>query len=232
MPKLTPLLIAFGLTLSVCGVLISTFLQDRSSGLIPASVAGALFNEASADEISLDEISLDGMTNNEMSAATTTDRLRHPPPVQTFSAGAYRLVVTAADDWETPNAVAEFYDGDTLRWQTPLSQQYGPRFALVTAGGETAGTVLMVDEFINVASESAIALFNPQGILIAQYSFNDIQQFLNIPPAQIANKATSGWWVSAPPTLSQDEDSAYILTGGTRLGIDLMTGELNLPTMR
>ena len=102
----------------------------------------------------------------------------------------------------------------------------------MSAEGETAGTVLMVDDFINVASESAIALFNPQGILIAQYSFNDIQQFLNIPPAEIASKATSGWWVSAPPAMSQDEDTAYILTGGTRLDIDLMTGELNHPTMR
>ncbi|MEL6351522.1 MAG: hypothetical protein AAFR58_07145 [Cyanobacteria bacterium J06627_28] len=230
MPKLTPLLIAFGLILSVCGVLVSTFLQGRSSdssNVIPATFADALFNQASADEISSERMADDRMLN-----ATAADRLRHPPLVQTFSAGAYRLVVAATDSWETPNAVAEFYDGDMLRWQTPLSQQYGPRFALVTARGETAGTVLMVDDFINVASESAIALFNPQGILIAQYSFDDIQQILDIPPAEIADKATSGWWVSSSPTLSQDEDTAYILTGGTRLDIDLITGELNLPTMR
>ena len=156
-----------------------------------------------------------------------SDQLTHPPISQSFETGGYRFVVTGADEWQTPVATGKLYQGDSLLWEKPLPQQYGPRFVVV---GEQ-GQVLLVDEFINVASPYALMLLDATGEPVATYAFEDIQQVLSVSAADLTRQATSGWWVSAAPQLMPLEDSTageavLISAGGTYLVVSLSAGEL------
>jgi hypothetical protein len=151
------------------------------------------------------------------------DSLRQPPVRQTVEAAPYQLTIVASDRWQTPGAAGELYEGDRLLWQQDLPHQYGPRYSLIGQQGQ----VLLVDEYINVASPYALTLISPDGQVTAQYSFDDIQSTLAVPRADIVRQAASGWWVSAPPTLSADGQAALIATGGTRLQVDLVTGQIS-----
>jgi hypothetical protein len=162
-------------------------------------------------------------TAAETTAETTADRITQPPVRQTFDTGPYQLVITATDGWQTPAATGKLYEGSTLLWQKALPHQYGPRFSLVGPQGQ----VLLVDEFINVASPQALSVIDAAGKTIAQHSFNDVKTALALPAAELTRQATSGWWVSAPPVLNSAGTSALISTGGTTLAVDLATGELS-----
>ena len=150
------------------------------------------------------------------------DRLTHPPIRQTFTTGNYRLVISTEDNWKTPLAQAKLFNGDKVLWEKALPHQYGPKFVLIG----TQGNVLLLDEFINVASPHAITLIDTKGQAIAQHSFKDIQTTLNLSTADLTEQATTGWWISAPPTLTELGNCAIILTGGTTLTIDLETGTI------
>lgn len=160
----------------------------------------------------------------------SADELTYPPRRQTFITGAYQFVVATTDQWQTPMATGTLYEGDRLLWQSNLPHEYGPRFVLVSPVGQ----VLLVDEFINVASPYALTLLDPAGSVIAQHSFDDIQRTLDVSSAALTRQATSGWWISAPPTLGSTDTAAagsgaiaLIPTGGTTLTVNLTTGELN-----
>ncbi|NJM96309.1 MAG: hypothetical protein HC800_03050 [Phormidesmis sp. RL_2_1] len=155
--------------------------------------------------------------------ASGSDQLAHPPVYQAFTAGPYKLVIHAKDDWQTPAVSSQFYENEILRWQKDLPHQYGPRFALVSPQGQ----VLLLDEFINVASPHALTLINADGQTIVRYSFDDIKAALAVSAADLTRQATSGWWITTPPLLDLAHDLALISTGGTTLAVDLTTGELN-----
>ncbi|PZO22839.1 MAG: hypothetical protein DCF25_01675 [Leptolyngbya foveolarum] len=150
------------------------------------------------------------------------DRLAHPPIRQTFTSGTYRLVISTEDNWKTPLTQAKLFQGSTVLWEKALPHQYGPKFVLIG----TQGNVLLLDEFINVASPHAITLIDIKGQAIAQHSVKAIQTTLNLSTADLTKQATTGWWISAAPTLNQLENCATVLTGGTTLSIDLETGAI------
>lgn len=158
----------------------------------------------------------------------SADQLAYPPRRQTFTTGPYRFVITATNQWQTPTATGTLYKAGSRLWQSNLPHEYGPRFALVSPSGQ----VLLLDEFINVASPYALTLFDPAGTAIAQHSFEDVKRALGVSSADLTRQATSGWWISAPPTLQAADDSpesgqrALIQTGGTTLEVDLVTGAL------
>lgn len=153
----------------------------------------------------------------------TADRIAQPPLRQTFTNEPYQLVISAEDQWQTPRALSQLYEGDTRRWQKALPHQYGPRFVLISP----AGQVLLLDEFINVASPYALTLIDSEGKVIVQHSFDEVQKALDISPAILTEQASSGWWISAPPSLNVRGDRASVETGGTTLEVDLATGELS-----
>ena len=159
-------------------------------------------------------------------ADSTDDRLAYPSDRRTFTRGSYRFVITAVDQWQTPTVTGTLYKADTRLWQRDLPHEYGPRFVLVSPTGQ----VLLLDEFINVASPYALTLLEAKGEAIAQYSFDDIKRTLGVSSAALTQQATSGWWISAPPRLSSGGASAgqraLIQTGGTTLEVDLNTGAL------
>lgn len=165
-------------------------------------------------------------------SASAGDQLAHPPLSQSFATGDYRFEVTASDQWQTPSTVGQLYKSGRLLWEKTLPQQYGPRFVVVGSQGQ----VLLIDEFINVASPYALMLLDVVGEPIATYSFEDIQQVLSVSAAELTSQATSGWWVSDAPqrvqnAAAQSNESItthviLIPAGGTRLAVNLLTGEL------
>ncbi len=152
------------------------------------------------------------------------DSISHPPLEQVFTKGDYRLVITAGDQWETPVAIAQLYEGNTLQWEQTIPHSYGPRFALVSAQGQ----VLLLDEFINVASDRAVTVISATGEPIAQHSFNDVKNTLSVSAAALTQQASSGWWISAPPRLNEPAGKALVAAGGKTLEIDLNQGELKV----
>ena len=171
------------------------------------------------------------------SAANAQDRLTHPPERQTFTnptalnqptpSGTYQLTISTDDSWQTPTATGELRKGDEPQWQQSLPHQYGPRFALVAPTGQA----VLFDEYINVASEYAIALINPTGEITHTYSFDDIQAVLQqhdpaLTRADIVQQATTGWWISEAPMLGEMGTYASVKTGNTTLYVDLESGAL------
>jgi hypothetical protein len=155
---------------------------------------------------------------------SVSDRITHPPLRQSFVAAPYELVVAASDDWSTPTAQIQLNKDNALLWQKTLPHQYGPRFSRVTPQGQ----VLLLDEYINVASPYAITLIDATGTEVAQHSFDDIKQVLaDVAPADITRQATRGLWISDEPQLDASGDRALVKTGGTTIAIDLTTGELS-----
>ena len=150
------------------------------------------------------------------------DRLAHPPVRQTFTTEPYQLVISAENSWETPLTKAQFFQGETPLWEKSLPHQYGPKFVIVS----TRGNVLLLDEFINVASPHAITLIDSAGNTIARHGFKDIQTTLNVSAADLTKQATTGWWISAPPTLIESANCVTVSTGNATLGIDLTTGAM------
>lgn len=171
----------------------------------------------------------------DMPNVESADRISHPPVRQSSAAGAYELVVVASDDWRTPLANLQLYKDGSMLWQKALPHQYGPRFFSVTPKGQ----VLLLDEYINVASAYAITLLDETGTEVAQYSFDDIQQVLAVAPAELTRQASGGLWISAAPVVSEVNgaageggeaglgDRAQVKTGGTTLEVDLTTGKLS-----
>ncbi|MEM8810103.1 MAG: hypothetical protein AAGF01_29135, partial [Cyanobacteria bacterium P01_G01_bin.38] len=108
-------------------------------------------------------------------------------------------------------------------WQQPLPQEYGPRFVSVGAEGE----VLLLDEYINVASPYAVMVMDLSGEVVAQHSFDDVQAVVDIPRAEMVEQAETGWWISASPEWEGDAQVS-VATSGKTLVIDLTNGQLSL----
>lgn len=158
---------------------------------------------------------------------TAGDRMAHPPTRQTFTTPSeegepYRLVIATEDNWRSPLTQAKLFQGETILWEIDLPHQYGPKFVLISA----TGNVLLLDEFINVASPHAITLINKKGQTIAQHGFKDIEAALNLSAADLTKQATTGWWISAAPLLIEDGKCAAVPTAGTLLEINLINGNI------
>ncbi len=162
------------------------------------------------------------MPQMELAELLAADSITHPPLRQVITAGEYQLVIATANRWKTSVAIAHLYKDSILQWQKPLPQHYGPRFALIS----TKGSVLLVDEYINVASPYALMLLSATGEAIAHYSFEDIRNTLGISAADLTRQAASGWWVADAPRLGADQTVASVGAGSQRIIIDLQTGKL------
>lgn len=215
------LLVGLALCVSV-GVVFSMATVTDSVGLSTDTEAGA--NQPDAEKSTVEQSTVEQSTA-EQRADWQGDRLPHPPVRQNFRNGDFQLVITAVDGWETPGAIASLYKGDRLLWEQPLTHEYGPRFAVVGQQGQ----VLLLDEYINVASSRAITILNPDGNKIAQYSFEDISGQLAVPAATLTRHAASGWWITAVPSVPPEATTpeVFIPTGGTTLSVNLSTGEIS-----
>ncbi len=173
----------------------------------------------------------------------SSDRIDLPPESREAASpsGRFVLSVSTPDAWKSKTATAELVevDGDERRvvWTRKLPHEYGPRFTLVT----DEGTVILLDEWINVASSRAITVIHPSGIhpsgihpsgihpsgnVIAQHAFAAIPEVLWIPGRELVAAARHGLWMTNPPTLGDDGKSVRAESGGRTLVIDAADGSL------
>ncbi len=161
---------------------------------------------------------------------TDPDYIVFPPTHQEFSSpdGNYVFVLSSEDDWASKQAIGELWavadGGRQALWKRTLPHEYGPRFVLVSSQGQ----VLLLDEWINVASRQAVMLISRENTLLDQYSFDAIQERLEVSRARIVAMAQYGWWIAAPPTLNDSEETARIETAGKVLVVNLESGELSV----
>ncbi|HSM83988.1 MAG TPA: hypothetical protein VLS96_20020 [Nodosilinea sp.] len=141
-------------------------------------------------------------------------------------AGTYHLVLTLTDADGQRRTVASLYEiTDQLcapLWTQPLPHSYGPRLALVN----DAGLVVLLDEWINVASPYAIVVLDPRGEVMAQHGFDDIVAATGATRAEVVDRAAQGFWLGGDPEFSRAGDRLFIPAAGGRLTLDLTTGDL------
>lgn len=162
-------------------------------------------------------------------SVSALDRIDPPPAEREFLAGdgSHRLVITAVDPhWRRDRVRGrlERLAGSTRTtvWEKELPHSYGPRFAAVGR----RGTVLLVDEWINVASTRALQFLDAAGELRWQRSFDEIAALLGVPRAALPKAATSGAWVATPPRLDGGGKKVSIGAAGRTIEIDLDDGSL------
>jgi hypothetical protein len=160
-----------------------------------------------------------------------SDRISLPPLQAEFlsSQGNFRFIVSTRDNWKSKQGrgrlMRQTDGGLEVVWEGLLPQEYGPRYVSIGRQGE----VLMLDEWINVKSEYAVVVLNPQNNRVIQHSFDSVQEVLGVSTSAIVQSATGGsWWLSGPPRLDESGSEAYVPTAGTVLRVDLQTGELSL----
>ena len=162
------------------------------------------------------------------SPEATMDTLNLPPITRTVTAGRYRFTVKADGNWDTDQDSGTLYRdsavGTQRLWQQNLPHSYGPRYVIVGHQGQ----VLLLDEFINIASPHAITLLDSQGEVVAQHSFDDIEARLGVHRADLVEQAEQGWWISAPPRVDEARHTVTVATGGKTLIIDLTSGQIGL----
>ena len=161
---------------------------------------------------------------------TDTDFISLPSAQQEFASpeGRYRFVLSTPDNWASKQAVGELFevrdDSRQSLWTRTLPHEYGPRYALVNHQGQ----VLLLDEWINIASRYAVMLLSRENTLVAQHNFDALQAILEVPRARIVDMARQGWWITSPPTLEQPDQTARVETAGKVLIIHLENGELSV----
>lgn len=193
-----------------------------STGFIGAASAALLATAAACHEN-------DASNLPSQVTATNTDRITLPDARREFTSpsGRFAFVVSTRDAWQTSRGNAELFSvagsTRTLLWSGELSQQYGPRFVIVS----DAGTVVMLDEWINVSTPHAVVLRDQNNRTLAQHSTDAVQATLMVPMNDVVRLAKYGWWISAPPVLSSGGDAVRVEAAGKVLTIRLPDGQLS-----
>jgi hypothetical protein len=158
------------------------------------------------------------------------DRVTLPPQRSEFtsSSGQFCFVLTGSERWQPPRSDGELWkieDGIRHRlWKRSLPHRFRPRYVVVADNGN----VLLFDEWLNMESPYAITLLNSRNDVVATYSFNHIQQILNIPAQQIIRMAKHGWWITEPPVVDQQTHHVRVKSAGLQLAIDPETGSISV----
>ena len=132
--------------------------------------------------------------------------------------GAWRLVIEAVDGWKTAVARARLVsrraDGTEVQaWSRRLPHGYGPRDALVTAGGQT----LLVDEWINVRSRQALVLIGVDGQTLATHDHAAIVAASDADAAAVSRHARRG----IEPFVENQTSKGVISYGVSSYGYDM-----------
>lgn len=158
------------------------------------------------------------------------DRIVLPPDSREFrsASGNYVFTLVTVDHWKSRLALAELsvQSGakSTSLWQKMLPQEQGPRHVLVA----DSGAVLLTDEWINVPSRHALLLFAPDGRELARYGIDDIVRLLGVSRRTVADHGRLGLWMSAAPVVSSNASVVTIPSGGRKLTLHLVDGQLTV----
>jgi hypothetical protein len=159
-----------------------------------------------------------------------SDRVPHPPVrrEQRSPTGAFVLVISTLDEWKSPQATGELFSvtGSTRRsiWRRQLPQQLGPRFEVVSDGGD----VLLLDEWVVVMSRYAVMLLSPSG-LVRQWSFDDVRNAMGVDLARIVTNDRIGLWIARPARVEPGAAQVAVPTvAGKSLLVSFADGRLSV----
>lgn len=159
---------------------------------------------------------------------TPDDRITLPPVRKESPSGTYVFAVSTPDNWRGFFATGELFSlaGSSRRllWSARLPQRFGPRFALTS----DSGTVVMVDEWMNVTTQYAVVIVDPANRPIAWHSTDAVQAALHVPMNRIVEMAVHGPWVSVPPRFDVTGESVLVGAAGKTLIIRLSDGALSV----
>jgi hypothetical protein len=157
------------------------------------------------------------------------DTIPYPPVMRHGSspAGHYHLTLTLVEGTEIRYTMASLFEtlGDRcqLVWSRPLPHAYGPRLGLVN----DSGTVVLLDEWINVASTRAVVVLGRDGEAIAEHSFDEIVEVTGESRAEVVEQAMQGFWLGGSPAMQADGSHLAIPAAGGELTLDLATGAIS-----
>jgi hypothetical protein len=169
-------------------------------------------------------------TSGESRAMGQDDSISLPPKQAELRSpsGEYLFVFETVPGAKPPRSTGTLFrttDGErTILWSRELPQEYRARFGAVSDGGR----VLLLDEWINVASPYAVMVLSPQGELIAQHDFDAVAAVLGVSRNEIVAAARTGWWIQAPPSIVAGSEVATVAAAGKLIAISLLDGSLSI----
>jgi len=154
------------------------------------------------------------------------DRMVLPPVERTTESleGNYRLVLENPHEQVASARLIATGDPEQVVWQKVLPHHYGPRVGLVGS----RGTVVLLDEWINVFTPYAIMVLARDGESLATYATDDIAVNLGISRAELAAKATFGPWMRGTPFISLKGETVTVPMGEHDLLINLTDGSIGV----
>lgn len=154
-----------------------------------------------------------------------------PPVVDTVISldGRFRFVVEATDNrWSEHKCKGLLFgpsgDSQELFWSKVLPHQFRPRFVGVSNKGYT----ITFDEWELMKSRYAITVWNPSGVVVKNYSFDDLVSRFNLNEKTVFQHSTEGLWMSSRPTVREDGNSMSVGVAGRTLHVKFEDGSLEL----
>jgi len=159
----------------------------------------------------------------------SSDRRIDPPVERSFHSGnaRFHLRIFTIDGWKTREPLAELRRGDHVLWTNRLPNSHGPRDAVVLDSGQ----VVLLDEWINVASLRAITLLDPKGEVRAVFSYGQVRDAVGVSSTDLSRLARTGpygrgTWLGGHPVVVGHR--IEIPAGGKTLILDLSQKVLQL----
>lgn len=137
--------------------------------------------------------------------------------------GRYRLVLEVPDA-DHARAILMAQDPALVVWERRLAHEYGPRFALVSPHG----TVVLLDEWINVVTGLAISVIDGEGRTLAVVSTGEIATLLGHTRAELLARGRFGPWMGGTPELSGAGEYVAIPMGERELRVSTVDGSLTV----
>ena len=146
-----------------------------------------------------------------------------PPAVRTIDSpdGAYQLLIENSANGVAQAALSAT-GSDQLLWNQQLPHENGPRIAIVGS----QGTVVLLDEWINVFTDHAITVYDRSGTVLSSVSTNEIAETMNLSRAELVAQATHGPWIAGEPFHS--EGFVLVPVGERQIAIDMDDGSLDV----
>lgn len=162
-------------------------------------------------------------------AVPDSDKVSFPPATREFHSDSQRFhfVLTTGEGGRALHADAELFSTDEDHrhhnfWRRLLPNERGPRTTLVSDQGD----VVVVDEWINVASRHAITLIALDGRVVADFSLDQLIELLGVSRQAISGHAKEGVWMSRFPVIDNRTQKITFSAGGRTLTLQLSDGRL------
>jgi hypothetical protein len=171
------------------------------------------------------------LSATQASAQAAADVMLQPPNREECRApsGVYSLVIELQPhrNVHAARSTATLFRSasprDHVLWARDLPHRPRPRFCTVSDNGY----VVLLDEWLNIRSELAVMVIDPQNRMLAQFNLEAVRGALGVPIGALAPLARHGVWIQAPPVISAQGDAVEIAAANRLLSIRLRDGAMS-----